>query len=163
MSLANPKADYLREISTFLGKRVVISSLDGTKTYNGQLAAITPEGEGFVILKNVTYKENEETKKSFHKLFINSRLVGTIIIEEVPFDLAGLARELEKVFRRPGDVKLYEDSGLVVVLERVKVTEKGVEGSGPVADRVNSIYVRFVKEQNETKEKMSDSSTAPTE
>ena len=42
MSLANPKADYLREISTFLGKRVVISSLDGTKTYNGQLAAITP-------------------------------------------------------------------------------------------------------------------------
>ena len=60
-------------------------------------------------------------------------------------------------------MKLYEDSGLVVVLERVKVTEKGVEGTGPVADRVSSIYVRFVKEQNETMEKIADSSTTQSE
>ena len=64
-------------------------------------------------------------------------------MEEAPFDLVGLTSELEKVFRQPGHVKFYEESGLIVVLDRVRVTEKGVEGTGPVADRVRAIYERF--------------------
>ena len=157
MSISNPRRDYTRELSSFLGKRVVVDTIPQSNkkqtTYSGKLTAISPEGGGgFVVLKDVFVKEGDQQVNKFHKIFINGNLVGTIVVEDVPFDLPKLAIELEKTFRRPGDVKLYEDSGLIVVLERVKVTEKGVEGTGPVADRVDAIYNRFVKEFEEALE-----------
>ena len=158
MSINNPRSYYTRELSSFLGKRVVVDTISTTpdqkpKTYTGKMTAIVPEGgSGFVVLKDVIVKEGDQQVNKFHKIFINGNLVSTIVVEDVPFDLPKLAMELEKTFRRPGDVKLYEDSGLIVVLERVKVTEKGVEGTGPVADRVDAIYNRFIKEFEEAVE-----------
>jgi hypothetical protein len=44
-------------------------------------------------------------------------------------------------------VKLYEDKGFIWVMEKVKVTEKGVvEGSGPAAERVQKVYEQFISE-----------------
>ena len=154
MSINNPRRDYTRELSSFLGKRVVVDTIPQSnqkqRTYTGKMTAIAPEGGGgFVVLKDVIVKEEDTQINKFHKIFLNGNLVGSIVVEDVPFALPRLAIELEKTFRRPGDVKLYEDSGLIVVLERVKVTEKGVEGTGPVADRVEAIYQRFVKEFEE--------------
>ena len=60
-------------------------------------------------------------------------------------DLKALSERLEKVF--PTMVKLYEDQGFIWVMEKIKVTEKGVvEGSGPIAERVNRVYSLFTKE-----------------
>jgi hypothetical protein len=64
---------------------------------------------------------------------------------EKPFDLSALAKRLEKVF--PRMVKLYEDKGFMWVMEKIKVTEKGVaEGTGPIAERVQRVYEQFVSE-----------------
>jgi hypothetical protein len=44
-------------------------------------------------------------------------------------------------------VKLYEDKGFIWVMDKVKVTEKGVvEGSGPAAERVEKVYAQFIGE-----------------
>jgi len=44
-------------------------------------------------------------------------------------------------------VKLYEDKGFIWVMDKVKLTEKGVvEGSGPAADRVQKVYDAFIAE-----------------
>jgi hypothetical protein len=44
-------------------------------------------------------------------------------------------------------VKLYEDQGFIWVMDKVKLTEKGVvEGSGPAAERVQRVYQLFVSE-----------------
>jgi hypothetical protein len=44
-------------------------------------------------------------------------------------------------------VKLYEDKGFIWVMDKVKVTEKGVvEGSGPAAERVEKVFVQFMGE-----------------
>jgi hypothetical protein len=44
-------------------------------------------------------------------------------------------------------VKLYEDKGFIWVMEKIKVTEKGVtEGSGPIAERVQRVHGLFTKE-----------------
>ena len=44
-------------------------------------------------------------------------------------------------------VKLYEDKGFIWVMDKVKLTEKGVmEGSGPAADRVQKVYDTFMSE-----------------
>jgi hypothetical protein len=50
-----------------------------------------------------------------------------------------------KVF--PTLVKLYEDKGFIWVMDKIKVTEKGViEGSGPAAERVQKVYDQFISE-----------------
>ena len=44
-------------------------------------------------------------------------------------------------------VKLYEDKGFIWVMDKVKLTEKGVvEGSGPAAERVHKVYEQFISE-----------------
>ena len=69
----------------------------------------------------------------------------SISTAEKPFDLKSLSQRLDKVF--PTMVKLYEDKGFIWVMDKVKLTEKGVvEGSGPAADRVQKVYDAFIAE-----------------
>ena len=87
----------------------------------------------------------DETGKLLNRLVINGSVVMSIASAEKPFDLKALAGRLEKVF--PTMVKLYEDQGFIWVMDKVKLTEKGVsEGSGPAADRVQKVYAQFMSE-----------------
>ena len=71
--------------------------------------------------------------------------MAEIFTVEKPFDLKALAERLEKVF--PTMVRLYEDKGFIWVMDKVKLTEKGVvEGSGPAAERVQRVYELFMGE-----------------
>ena len=64
---------------------------------------------------------------------------------EKPFNFRDLATRLEKTF--PTMVKLYEERGFIWVMDRVKVTEKGVvEGLGPAAEAVQRVYEEFITE-----------------
>ena len=44
-------------------------------------------------------------------------------------------------------VRLYEDKGFIWVMDKIKVTEKGVvEGTGPAAERVQKVFGQFTSE-----------------
>ena len=44
-------------------------------------------------------------------------------------------------------VKLHEDLGVIVVMDKVRITKDGVvEGSGPAAERARKVYEEFVRE-----------------
>jgi hypothetical protein len=78
-------------------------------------------------------------------MFLNGTVVSQILSADKPFDLKSLAERLDKVF--PTMVRLYEDQGFIWIMDKIKVTEKGVlEGSGPAAERVQGVYDRFLKE-----------------
>src|SRR3990170_2174351 len=67
------------------------------------------------------------------------------LILDKPFDLKALADRLSRVF--PGLVKIREDIGAIIVMDKIKVTETGIEeGSGLAASRVKAIYDEFNKE-----------------
>ena len=136
------KRSYQKEINTFVNKRVGIVLKDKSK-YIGELKGVNPETLTCVLVKA---KREGETAE-LHRICLNGNQVSEIYLEEAPFDLSGLKDELEQIFRRPGDVKVYDEAGLIVVLERVKVSETGVDGSGPVADRVRAIFDRYAKTQ----------------
>jgi len=88
-------------------------------------------------------KDEKGTK--FHKVFLNGSIIGQVFTIEKPFDLKALSTRLEKVF--PTMVKLYEDKGFIWVMDKIKVTEKGVvEGSGPAAERVQRVHRLFTRE-----------------
>ena len=137
MSVAKRK--FFGEIGALLDKTVMVITVDGKK-YTGTLSGIDPE-----TLSLSLSEAKEEKGASLHRVFLNGSIVGQIFTIEKPFDLKALSTRLEKVF--PTMVKLYEDKGFIWVMEKIKVTEKGVvEGSGPAAERVQRVYSLFTKE-----------------
>jgi len=137
--LSMAKRKFFGEIAALLDKMVMVVTMDG-KQYSGTLAGIDPE-----TLSLCLSEAKDEKGTYLHRAFLNGSIIAQIFTVEKPFDLKALSERLEKVF--PTMVRLYEDKGFIWVMEKVKVTEKGVvEGSGPAAERVQKVYDLFTKE-----------------
>jgi small nuclear ribonucleoprotein (snRNP)-like protein len=127
------------EIAALVDKTVIVATTTG-KTFTGTLLGINQDNLSLCIAE-----AKDETGKVAHRVFLNGNVVAQIISTEKAFDLKALANRLEKVF--PTMVKLYEDKGFIWVMDKVKLTEKGVvEGSGPAAERVQKVYEQFIAE-----------------
>ncbi|HEX5573321.1 MAG TPA: Lsm family RNA-binding protein [Nitrososphaeraceae archaeon] len=126
---------FYEEILQFVGKKVLIeTSYD--KNYSGTLSAIDERLD--TVLENVE-------GQGILRIIINGSFVKEIKLLEKPFDLKGLADRLSRVF--PGLVKIRDDVKAIIVMDKIKVTEYGIEeGSGLAADRVKSIYEEFMRE-----------------
>ena len=137
MSVAQRK--FFTEIAALADKTVAVVTTTG-KTFNGTLLGINPDNLSLCIAD-----AKDESGHLSHRMFLNGNVVAQISSAEKPFDLKSLAGRLEKVF--PTMVKLYEDKGFIWVMDKVKLTEKGVvEGAGPAADRVQRVYEQFMSE-----------------
>ena len=83
--------------------------------------------------------------KGILKLIINGSFVKEVKLLEKPFDLKGLAERLGRVF--PGLVKIRDDVGAIIVMDKIKVTQAGVEeGVGLAANRVKAVYDEFMRD-----------------
>lgn len=137
MSVAQRK--FFTEVGALVDKPVMVVTMAG-KSYSGSLVGINPD-----TLSLCLAEAKDEKGRVLHRVFLNGTVVAQILAIEKPFDLKALADRLEKVF--PTLVKLYEDKGFIWVMEKIKVTEKGLmEGSGPAAERVQKVYDQFVSE-----------------
>ena len=124
-------------MSGFLGRHVVVLTGDG-KEYNGQLVGVD-EKMNLVLDKVVGAGPN------VFKVAMNGESVREIRLTERPFDYKTLGERLNRVF--PGLVSVREDIGAIIVMEKIKVTEKGVtEGTGLAADKVKSIFDDYLRE-----------------
>jgi len=127
------------EIAALVDKPVTVNTTTGKK-FVGTLVGINPDNLSLCVAE-----AKDETGIVFRRIFLNGHVVAQITSTEKPFDLKALATRLEKVF--PTMVKLYEDQGFIWVMDKVKLTEKGVlEGSGPAAERVQRVYELFMSE-----------------
>ena len=137
MSVAQRK--FFTEVAALVDKTIVVSTTTG-KIFTGTLIGINPDNLSLCISE-----AKDETGQMAHRVFLNGNVVAQIVSAEKPFDLKALATRLEKVF--PTMVKLYEDKGFIWIMDKVKLTEKGVvEGSGPAAERVQRVYEQFMSE-----------------
>jgi small nuclear ribonucleoprotein (snRNP)-like protein len=137
LSVAQRK--FFSEVTALADKTVIVVTATGNK-FSGTLIGINPD-----TLSLCLSEAKDEEGKVLHRVFLNGNVVAQILSVEKPFDLKALADRLEKVF--PTMVKLYEDKGFIWVMDKVKVTEKGVvEGSGPAAERVEKVYTQFIGE-----------------
>src|SRR5919205_911925 len=123
------------ETLQFLGKKVSIETSD-QKVYNGTLTGIDEKLD--VILDNLD-------GRGVLKVILNGSFVKEIKLMEKPFDFKALSDRLARVF--PGLVKVREDVGAIIVMDKIKVTQGGIEeGVGLAADRVKAIYEEFMRE-----------------
>jgi small nuclear ribonucleoprotein (snRNP)-like protein len=137
LSVAQRK--YFSDVAALADKNVAVVTING-KIFNGTLIGINPDNLS-LSLTDV----KDDSGKILNRLVINGAIVMSISCADKPFDLKALASRLEKVF--PTMVRLYDDKGFIWVMDKVKLTEKGVvEGSGPAADRVQKVYDNFMSE-----------------
>ncbi|MEM2094768.1 MAG: Lsm family RNA-binding protein [Candidatus Bathyarchaeia archaeon] len=130
---------YFEEFSKLLRRVVTVKTLDG-QAYIGTLEGYNPETMSVCLVE-----ARDEKGKTIPRIFLNGSIVAQILATEKPFNIRGLAERLEKVF--PRMVKLYDDVGVIVVMDRIRVNANGIiEGSGPMAERVQKVYDEFMRE-----------------
>ncbi len=125
------------ELNAFLGRHVVVVSAEG-KEYNGQLVGVDER-------LNIVLDKVVGAGPGVFKVAMNGDNVREIRLTEKPFDFKTLGERLNRVF--PGLVSVREDIGAIIVMEKIKVTEKGVtEGTGLAADKVKAIFEDYLRE-----------------
>lgn len=132
---------FFNEMAALVDKNVIVTTTTG-KTYGGILRGINIDNLSLCL-----GEANDEKGNKIHRVLLNGEIVAQILSIEEPFDIKALANRIEKVF--PTMVKLYEEKGFIWVMDKVKLTEKGVvEGSGPAAERVQKVYEQFMSERS---------------
>jgi small nuclear ribonucleoprotein (snRNP)-like protein len=130
---------FFGEVATLVDKPVKVTTVDGV-SYTGTLTGMSPDNMSLCLSE-----AKDEKGQTFHKIVLNGKVVAKLFAIEKPFNLKALGDRLEKVF--PTMVKVYEDKGFIWVMEKIKVTEKGVvEGTGPAAERVEKVFAQFSSE-----------------
>lgn len=141
MSLASRR--FAGELNSFLDRSVEVTTIHGRKLF-GKLIGFDP-GSLNLCLADV----KDDSGGSYVRVIVRGEAVAEVALREAPFDLRGLAERLEKVF--PNMVKVYEDAGVITVMDRIRVTPQGVEGAGPMVDRVKKVYEQYVLEKSAEK------------
>lgn len=130
---------FNEEITNLIGSFVSVVTSNGNK-YKGKLIGITENLN--LVIDNIESKEEK-----LYKIVLNGNFVSEIGLLSEPFNLKALGERLEKVF--PGLVKIHEDIKAIIVMDKIKVTDKGVtEGIGLAAERVRAVYEEFIKDTN---------------
>jgi len=137
-----PDRKFMEEITILLQKVITVTTTDG-KNYTGILSGVDSHSFNLCLTD-----AKDESGRLIHKLFLNGSKVGQLFSTEKAFNLQSLADRLERVF--PRMVKLSEGAGVIVVMDRIRVSEKGIlEGTGPAAERVQKVYDEFIRSQTQ--------------
>jgi small nuclear ribonucleoprotein (snRNP)-like protein len=140
---------FFREISSLAGMIVQVSTSYG-QSYIGTFKGFDPSSLS-VCLSDA----KDEQQKMQDLVFIMGQHIQQIVLAEKPFDLEGLQTEIGRLFPK-GEVKLDHDARVILVLNKVKVTENGVEGTGPIAERVQKIFESYIEELEASKQEKSE-------
>ncbi|TXT57013.1 MAG: hypothetical protein BAJATHORv1_20611 [Candidatus Thorarchaeota archaeon] len=130
---------FNRELAAVVGATVNVTTTDG-KSYTGTLKGIDQTSLS-IVLSEVLGDDGE-----IPKIFIYGSSIISFSVAEKEISLEGLAKELEKQFP-PGGVRYYGDTQVIVVMNKIRVSAEGVEGSGPLYERVAAIAEDWMKDR----------------
>ena len=131
---------FNRELAAVVGATIEVATKDG-KNYSGILKGIDQNTLSIVLSDVVDLKDGSKIPK----IFIYGNSIVSFSVAEKEVSLEGLAKELEKTFP-PGGVRFFPDTGVIVVMNKIRITPEGVDGSGPLYERVAVIADDWLKE-----------------
>ena len=127
---------FQREINHMLNEVVIVELRNGQKI-RGILKALSPDNLS-IILGEVSIGGDR-----YASVVFSGAAISAIYLRKVKIDLDELRNMLERMF--PRMVSYKRDQGVIIVMNKIKVTEAGVEGEhGPVYERVKKIYNEFI-------------------
>ncbi|MDK6027761.1 Lsm family RNA-binding protein [Ignisphaera sp. 4213-co] len=129
------------ELAKNIDKKVLVRLVDG-KTYIGKLISFD-QNSLHIVLGNV---ESSDGGK-YYRVIVNGSRISEIIIQEQPiFNAEEFASLLiSKLGLRADVVKILSDTNSVIVYDRIRVSEAGVEGSGSLAQKIYEIYNEYIE------------------
>lgn len=131
------------ELNSLLDKAVIVKLINN-KMYDGILSSyeLSP-----FILALTNAKDNDNNV--YYKVILNGNSITEILVKSSPIfnprEFADLV--VKELNLRVADTKIYEEAGVVVVLDRIKVSENGVEGSGPLAQRIYDLFNDYISKK----------------
>ena len=140
MSEVAAMRSFNRELASVVGATIEVTTKDG-KSYSGTLKGIDQNTLSIVMTEVVNLKDSS----SIPKMFIYGDSIISFAVAEKEISIEGLAKELEKTFP-PGGIQFYPDTGVIVVMNKIRITPEGVDGSGPLYERVAAIADDWLKE-----------------
>lgn len=127
------------EFAALLDRNLLVTTSRGQKV-SGRLVAYNPSDYS-IWLGEVRFEG-----RVIHRVFIPAHEISMIEVEEAGPDLQKLYERINRLF--PNMARYYRDAGVIVVMDRIRVTKDGVvEGGGPAAERVQKIYEEWAREE----------------
>ena len=132
----------ISELNNLLGKRVKVVLSTG-KEYQGILLGFDHPDLNVLLADATETKTGEKTPR----LLIRGTVLAEIhALEKSIFDPKEFADYLRaKLALRPDAVRVYEDAGVVLVFNSIRVTADGVEGSGTYAAKIKALLDEYFK------------------
>ncbi|MHA2025186.1 MAG: Lsm family RNA-binding protein [Candidatus Thorarchaeota archaeon] len=130
---------FNRELAAVVGATVEVVINTG-KTFSGILKGIDQTSLSIVLSDVIADGET-----SIPKIFLYGSSIVSFSVAEREVSLEGLAKELERTFP-PGGVQFYPDTGIILVMNKIRISKDGIEGSGPLYERVAVIADDWLKE-----------------
>ncbi len=132
-----------QELSSLLDRQVMIKLSDGSR-YEGRLKGIDADG---LTLHLVLEDARDSSGNEIPKVFISGSHVSEIVLKErAAFNAKEFASyAIERLKVRPDNVKVDEVLNVVRFLDRYVASEKGIEGSGPFAEKLYSVWQEYME------------------
>ena len=134
----------ISELNNLLGKKVAVVLSTG-KRYRGILLGFDHPELNIMLADAVEIGQGEE--KTIPRLLIRGTVLAELhALEKSLFDPKEFADYLRvKLALRPDAVRVYEDAGVVVVFNSIRVTPEGVEGAGPYVPKIDAILKEYLR------------------
>ncbi len=144
MSVSNVAKRLVNEVVNLVDKPVVVKLVDG-RTYEGILLGVDVSER--LSLHLVLGNARDDSGNVCHRVLIHGDRLSEVISKEQPmFDPNEFSSYIvSKLNLPPGSVKVVKEANLVVVYDKYKVSENGVEGSGPLASKLYSLYQEYME------------------
>lgn len=131
---------FNREMASVIGASVNVTTTTG-KTFTGTLKGIDQTTLSIVLSDVVVHGEEQRIPR----IFIYGRSIVSFSVAEKEISLEGLAKKLETTFP-PGGVRYFADTQVIVVMNKIRITPEGVDGSGPLYERVAAMAKEWMEE-----------------
>uniref|UniRef100_A0A7J3ZL83 Sm domain-containing protein n=1 Tax=Fervidicoccus fontis TaxID=683846 RepID=A0A7J3ZL83_9CREN len=140
MSVPSATRRLMSELNSLLDKEVVIKLKDGSQI-RGKLYGFD------VNTFNILLKNASDSVTTYPTMLIyHDSIISLSAIEAPLFDPEEFARIVSsKLSIRESDIKVLPEAGVVVILNSIRVSEKGVEGSGPLAHKVYGLFTEYIE------------------
>jgi len=127
-------------LQTLINKEVIVTTTTGRK-YTGRLLGIDTSSLSIILVK-----AKDEEGKTWPLVLVSGRVLAEILLsEESIFDAEEFARFLTSRGIPQHYIRIYSDINVVEVAKTLRVSKDGVEGSGPLAQRIRTLYLEYLR------------------
>jgi len=141
MSLPEAHRRFQGELRGLIDKKVSVRLADG-RMYKGRIVGIDINTLSIVLSDVETDQGTKHSKVIVH----GSRISEIIIEEEAVFDPREFADFIVQRLQLPSHaIEISDQFGYVIVYHKYKITESGVEGEGPFAQRLYDLLQEYLR------------------